>query len=159
MKELRFWLPVLIFLGAVVLCAWLVRPARGDDFAANLAKLKAQNAAPDQDKHDVAGDPFAPKKPPPCGCANCPGLSPGGTYKCEGGCTDGTCAARTAGPRVGDQKVTDDPNRPWTYSYGREYGWNELGWYRPAVPAYRPTYYYQPQGRVYYQTAGCAGGS
>lgn len=39
----------------------------------------------------------------------------------------------SSGPKIGDQKITDDPNRPWTYGWGREYGWNELGWYRPLA--------------------------
>lgn len=72
------------------------------------------------------------------------------------------------GPKVGDQKVTDDPARPWVYGYGREYGWNELGWYRPAIAQAVPGtaissaygYYgtFSP-GRVYASPGACAGGS
>jgi hypothetical protein len=90
------------------------------------------------------GSPLCPKlnragKLSNCGCS---GNQCG--HACDTDCTDATCPwTLKTGPRLGNQKVTDDPARPWTYDYGDRYGYgHELGWYRFAATP--PVTYYAP---------------
>ena len=150
------WLVCGLFLAVLAFLAVVVQTARGDDFDAKIAQLKAKMAA----KRAKAADPFAGK--------NAAGYTRtyldgglGAQSVCDCGCIEtGKCVCpnccspvktrsirqASASPQIGDTMVTDDPARPWTYGYGREFGYDELGWYRPVatLPVYQPVPYYQP---------------
>lgn len=148
MRKFLFTLPTLLALTAFIAAEPPAQPT--DDGHAGIAlrlALELAKAAPVKTP-DPFVSPAKPKKT--CDCADT------GVCTCGADCGCPNCVARKA-PKIGDQKVTDDPNRPWTYGYGREYGYDELGWYRPLVtaPAPQPIRYFAP---VMSSFGGCSSG-
>lgn len=149
MRKFLFALPALLAL-TVCLAAEPTRPPAEDGHAAISLRLALElaKAAPVK-----APDPFVSPAHKTCDCADT------GVCSCGADCACPNCVARKAGPKIGDTKVTDDANRPWTYGYGREYGYDEPGWYRPAkvaAPAPQPVRYYAPVMSSF--AGGCSSG-
>ena len=148
MRKFLFALPTLLALTAFI-AAEPPAPPTDDGHAGIALRLALELAKAPVKAPDPFVSPAKPKKT--CDCT--------GPDDCTCGtdCVCPNCVTQKKGPQIGDTKVTDDPSRPWTYGYGREFGYNELGWYRPLVtaPAPQPVRYFRP---VMSSFGGCSSG-